>query len=655
MDLSVVSELEIFVDFLRKGCGEKDDWVPLSENQRLLSSIDADATSCYEEWKEELLGSPPDMPGLPRFGTRDHNHGSAHHHKSGESRSGLSDTDASEGTYNDGNTTVSTMGGSPPSSQASRATDNRQREGVSDNDALDRKVDAKETEDIEKSADEGDLEVEFRVESPTAVLKEATKEKIGHLYKELKVLETEIKVRFARSTDDNSDEPVPKPEIVSVYGQCSVKQAISSIIEHCHKKRPDLNDILKDKNPIHYGMKLVFDGLTMNIDSLDKPISNFTAAAGDEMQEFQICPIPRSEIRQDSSRTGPKDEWGFEVDMRGIAQGKFGLGSPFHAAETETTAKVRIRREPFDENEPTLWNVLAQLQETEENVFIGYEYEFELDPEVTKKHGWSKPEIFPMDTELTVVRSLGVKRLRLVWKGYKDDAALFVKAGNTFSNMLPHSAKLSSSTKNSLRATTAARDALNLRKEHFNAQYSNLSGHLKQEWNVIKVNQRGKEQNRCIGVDLQYIYNSKRKDESHTSFLNLRIGGVSRKKRLVKDITKFGFGVRGHRGEKERRSEDLSLDLLSMGSDDKSAKNRSLRAFWIAYGDMTVQYFADSPDEAAQILAKIQWVRQNRGEDHDPTEDETRSSSSRSFTNLSSFLGATSTKKGTAPLQTSRK
>ncbi len=145
------------------------------------------------------------------------------------------------------------------------------------------------------------------------------------------------------------------------------------------------------------------------------------------------------------------------------------------------------------------------------------------------------------------------------------------------------------------------------------ALYSNLSGHLKQEWEVIKVNQRGKEQPRCIGIDLQYIYNRKRKDD-HSSFFSL--GGVRRKQRLVKSIRHVDFGLYKRKSDRKRNSSDWTGDAAPDSAEEEDGKlsNKVLRAFFIEDDDNYVQYFAKSPDEAAQILAKIQWVRRNRGE-----------------------------------------
>ena len=263
-----------------------------------------------------------------------------------------------------------------------------------------------------------------------------------------------------------------------------------------------------------------------------------------------------------------------------------------------------------------------------------YEYDFCADSSLAAKHEWpSAPtNVFPMSMELEVLKSLGVKKLFLMWKVYKDNPSLFKQSRaqirNTIGGVTKNSSKPSLGSSKGSRTGSldkkVAKEALRARMEHYMALYSNLSGHVKQEWNVIKVNQRGREQERCIGVDMQYIYNRKRKDVSGSSWFDL--GGVRRKQRLVKNIKRVDFGrYSGRKDSGERIAIDsVSLDMVNSRSD----ASRPLRAFYIRYQDGYVQYYAETPDEAAQILAKIQWVRENRGEDRPAT---SRSSSSRSL------------------------
>ena len=82
---------------------------------------------------------------------------------------------------------------------------------------------------------------------------------VTHLGNALKALETKIKVDFACPEEEKK----PKPEVVSVYSKCSVKQAISAIVEHCQTNRPDLREILREKNPLRYELVLAFDDFVM--------------------------------------------------------------------------------------------------------------------------------------------------------------------------------------------------------------------------------------------------------------------------------------------------------------------------------------------------------------------------------------------------------
>jgi len=193
--------------------------------------------------------------------------------------------------------------------------------------------------------------------------------------------------------------------------------------------------------------------------------------------------------------------------------------------------------------------------------------------------------ILHMDTELSVLKCLGVKKLLLTWKVYKDDPSLF-KQIRAMHNTIGGFGGPKNASKPSLGSNKGSRtgslDWLGLRMEHYMALHSNLSGHVKQEWNVIKVNQRGKEQERCIGVDMQYIYNRKRKDVSVSSWLDF--GGVRRKQRPVKNIKRVGFGR--YSGGRKDSGERIALDIVSLDMvNSRSEASRPLRAFYIRYHD----------------------------------------------------------------------
>lgn len=107
---------------------------------------------------------------------------------------------------------------------------------------------------------------------------------------------------------------------------------------------------------------------------------------------------------------------------------------------------------------------------------------------------------------------------------------------------------------------------------------------------MIKVNQRGKEQPRCIGMNLQYIYNRKCKDD-HSSFFSL--GSVRRKQRLVKSIRNVDFGLYKHRSDRKRNSSDWTGDAPPDSAEEEEEgklSNKVLRAFFIEYDDNYVQF-----------------------------------------------------------------
>ena len=448
---------------------------------------------------------------------------------------------------------------------------------------------------------------------------------------------------------EDSSKFKPKPEVVSVYGKCSVKQAISTILEHCHTHRPDLKDLLVEKNPLGYELVLAFDDFVMEAAlDFEKPISNFTGASN-SMQGFQLQ--PRNATPSSTPSMMRKGDFTFEIDLNGIVKGTKGAYSPFGAmGDISKSVTVSVKSSPFGPS-PTLWNLLANLQETEDSIQIGYQYDFGVDPELAAKHEWPATSlVFPMTMELSVLKSLGVKKLMLMWKAYKDDPSLF-KQSRAVHNQIGGFGGIKNTSKPSLGNSKGSRtgsldkqvakQALRARMEHYMALYSNLSGHVKQEWNVIKVNQRGREQERCIGIDMQYIYNRKRKDMNGSSWFDL--GGVRRKQRLVKNIKRVDFGK--YAGRKDS-GDDLALKNVSLDMvNSRSDASRPLRAFYIRYHDGYVQYYAETPDEAAQILAKIQWVRENRGEDRKMPSS--RSSSSRSLLlHDSSYERSSSTKLG---------
>ena len=341
MDLSVVSELEIFVDFLRKG--ERDDWAPLTSNERLLASIDPSSTVSYDEWKDELLGSPPTMPRFDRKrpGERGHR----------RSRSGMSDApSSSEGGVS------SVTGGSPREPKSFVSVTSARNDDEEENESTNSKE--------ERNEEDSSKPEEIRFEKID--LSKTQNGVVTHLGNALKALETKIKVDFACPEEEKK----PKPEVVSVYSKCSVKQAISAIVEHCQTNRPDLREILREKNPLRYELVLAFDDFVMESAlDFDKPISNFTSASN-TMQGFQLQ--PRTSTPSSAIKTPKEGEYSFDIDLNGIVKGARGLHSPFSLIDMNNKSiNVSVRQSPFGPR-PTLWNVLAKLQEMEESVQLGY-------------------------------------------------------------------------------------------------------------------------------------------------------------------------------------------------------------------------------------------------------------------------------------------
>ena len=336
-----MSELEIFVDFLRKG--ERDDWAPLTSNERLLASIDPSSTVSYDEWKDELLGSPPTMPKFDRKRPGDRSHR--------RSRSGMSDApSSSEGGVS------SVTGGSPREPKSFVSVTSARNDEEEENEST---IFKEEKNEEESSKPE---EIQFEKIDPSKTQSVV----VTHLGNALKALETKIKVDFACPEEEKK----PKPEVVSVYSKCSVKQAISAIVEHCQTNRPDLREILKERNPLRYELVLAFDDFVMESAlDFDKPISNFTSASN-TMQGFQLQ--PRTSTPSSAIKTPKEGEYSFDIDLNGIVKGARGLHSPFSLIDMNNKSiNVSVRQSPFGPR-PTLWNVLAKLQEIEESVQLGY-------------------------------------------------------------------------------------------------------------------------------------------------------------------------------------------------------------------------------------------------------------------------------------------
>ena len=131
-----------------------------------------------------------------------------------------------------------------------------------------------------------------------------------------------------------------------MYSKCSVKQAISAIVEQCQMNRPDLRHLLKEKNPLRYELVLAFDDFVMESAlDFDKPISNFTSASN-TMQGFQLQ--PRISTPSSSVQTPKEGEYSFDVDLNGIMKGARGLHSPFSLIDMNNNCLLYTSPSPRD-------------------------------------------------------------------------------------------------------------------------------------------------------------------------------------------------------------------------------------------------------------------------------------------------------------------
>lgn len=237
-----------------------------------------------------------------------------------------------------------------------------------------------------------------------------------------------------------------------------------------------------------------------------------------------------------------------------------------------------------------------------------------------------------MEMHLTVLNSLGCRILVLKQRELKDSAGLVQarprpaspqssRMGRGSTNMTSNATSASMGAEEHGRDSTPKHDGEDGREtfkamvELYKAQYTDQTGYTKQEWEVHKVNQYRKEQRRMIGVDDVYIYNSKRAG-AESSFLDYIVGRekVRRKKREVSSIKKVDFGLKDN-NESEDASKDLSSSSDMRTTDGhhqvQDGLTKAHRAFFIEYKkgpNRHVQYYAKNQNEAAQIIAKIEWV-----------------------------------------------
>jgi hypothetical protein len=121
--------------------------------------------------------------------------------------------------------------------------------------------------------------------------------------------------------------------------------------------------------------------------------------------------------------------------------------------------------------------------------------------------------------------------------------------------------------------------------------FNDTTAALYEQWNVIKTNKRGTNQNRIFGIDYQKIYNKKQERDIGKGMLHKH--SVKRSERHFTDVARFGIN-----------EEDPSI----------------VEIWWKEHGtgkepDAPLKYKVDSEDgqqQAAYIVAKIGYIIEQR-------------------------------------------
>jgi hypothetical protein len=209
----------------------------------------------------------------------------------------------------------------------------------------------------------------------------------------------------------------------------------------------------------------------------------------------------------------------------------------------------------------TARDLLAVL-EKKKILTAGKEYVFNLTEDDWKRLNMLGPEL-DFDSN---IKSLNVSDIELKPKTYADTPSMPSGDSNK------ERRKITSSHNN------------NERPDIDSFMYNDHTAATLQEWVVIKINQRGKRQERLMGIDQLFIHN-RRLDGSKLNVLKRVVhGGIT--ERPIKDIIGIDFTKSNPCG------------------------------FWIQYKEgaddkLTLEYEAGTARDAAEIVAKIQYIQKH--------------------------------------------
>jgi hypothetical protein len=137
------------------------------------------------------------------------------------------------------------------------------------------------------------------------------------------------------------------------------------------------------------------------------------------------------------------------------------------------------------------------------------------------------------------------------------------------------------------------------RPEEFELQYTEHTLSIYQEWEVVKINDRGKRQKRMLGVDSSSVYNRKL-EKAELGMWGGFGGGTRRPVRNIDDIKDIGFDDDVDELDEGVRSR-FHITFRDDGSDAMSTVLAGGR-------DAVLRYDALCSETAAYIVHKIKFI-----------------------------------------------
>ena len=176
------------------------------------------------------------------------------------------------------------------------------------------------------------------------------------------------------------------------------------------------------------------------------------------------------------------------------------------------------------------------------------------------------------------IRKLGVEVLELANKAYADAPSFEMKG----KKKLIRSDKISSG--------GLDKNSKNKRPDLDSFMFNEITASTLQEWAVIKTNMRGKRQERVMGIDSMFIHNRRPGETGKGYYSSMKrtltdLSGI-KNERSIKDIVEASF-IPGL---------EAGLFIIFKEKDG---------------GTVRIEYEAETSQDAAEIIAKISYIRKH--------------------------------------------